>query len=110
MAKEYGEKSLFEKVFGGKLFPKGTGGILPKYDEALNKSKSETSIKNYKSNRAASDMMKAAEKKFDMEKEFETAQSEFDQLEGAENSTEKVKTLSYKQLLSGLAAFSQGAA
>jgi hypothetical protein len=68
MAKEYGEKSLFEKVFGGKLFPKGTGGILPKYDKALNKAKSETSIKNYKSNRAASDMMKAAEKKFDMEK------------------------------------------
>ena len=68
MAKQYGEKSLFEKVFGGKLFPKGTGGILPKYDKALNKAKSETSIKNYKSNRAASDMMKAAEKKFDMEK------------------------------------------
>ena len=63
MAKQYGEKSLFEKVFGGKLFPKGTGGILPKYDEALNKAKSETSIKNYKSNRAASDMMKAGEKK-----------------------------------------------
>ena len=63
MAKQYGTKSLFEKVFGGKLFPKGTGGILPKYDESLNKAKSEPSIKNYKSIWAASDMMKAGEKK-----------------------------------------------
>ena len=70
MAKQYGTKSLFEKVFGGKLFPKGTGGILPKYDKALNKAKSETSIKNYKSNRAASDMMKAAEKKFAKDSEI----------------------------------------
>jgi hypothetical protein len=90
MAKEYGEKSLFEKVFGGKLFPKGTGGILPKYDEGLKKEKSEVSSKSTKkkvplfespkkknirlstesgkANRKASDMMKAAEKKFDMEK------------------------------------------
>ena len=87
MAKQYGEKSLFEKVFGGKLFPKGTGGILPKYDKALDKSKSEVSKKSSgflfespknknirlstesgKANRKASDMMKAAEKKFDMEK------------------------------------------
>ena len=90
MVKQYGEKSLFEKVFGGKLFPKGTGGILPKYDEGLKKEKSEVSSKSTKkkvplfespkkknirlstesgkANRKASDMMKAAEKKFDMEK------------------------------------------
>ena len=56
MAKEYGTKELsdysknlkkaqekrrgvLKKIFSGPLFPKGTGGLLPKYDKALEKKK-----------------------------------------------------------------------
>ena len=56
MAKEYGQKNLsdysknlkkdqaerrgkLKKLFSGPLFPKGTGGVLPKYDKAQTKSK-----------------------------------------------------------------------
>ena len=56
MAKEYGQKDLsdysknlkkdqaerrgkLKKLFSGPLFPKGTGGVLPKYDKAQTKSK-----------------------------------------------------------------------
>lgn len=56
MAKEYGQKELsdysknlkedqekrrgkLKKLFSGPLFPKGTGGVLPKYDKAQTKSK-----------------------------------------------------------------------
>ena len=39
--KDYGERDMLGKskpkksIFSGPLFPKGTGGLLPKYDEAL---------------------------------------------------------------------------
>ena len=39
--KDYGERDMLGKptkrksIFSGPLFPKGTGGVLPKYDEAL---------------------------------------------------------------------------
>ena len=56
MAKEYGQTNLsdysknlkkdqekrrgtLKKIFSGPLFPKGTGGVLPKYDKAQTKSK-----------------------------------------------------------------------
>ena len=56
MAKEYGQKNLsdysknlkkdqaerrgkLKKLFSGPLFPKGTGGLFPKYDKAQTKSK-----------------------------------------------------------------------
>jgi len=56
MTKEYGQKELsdysknlkkdqekrrgkLKKLFSGPLFPKGTGGVLPKYDKAQTKSK-----------------------------------------------------------------------
>ena len=41
--KDYGEKDMLGKstkrksIFSGPLFPKGTGGLLPKYDAALKK-------------------------------------------------------------------------
>ena len=43
--KDYGEKDMFGKptkrksIFSGPLFPKGTGGVFPKYDKALEKKK-----------------------------------------------------------------------
>ena len=43
--KDYGEKDMLGKpkkrksIFSGPLFPKGTGGLLPKYDKALEKKK-----------------------------------------------------------------------
>ena len=42
--KDYGEKDMLGKpkrksIFSGPLFPKGTGGLLPKYDKALEKEK-----------------------------------------------------------------------
>ena len=41
--KDYGEKDILGKptkrksIFSGPLFPKGTGGLFPKYDESLRK-------------------------------------------------------------------------
>ena len=43
--KDYGEKDMLGKskpkksIFSGPLFPKGTGGLFPKYDKALEKKK-----------------------------------------------------------------------
>jgi hypothetical protein len=43
--KDYGERDMLGKskpkksIFSGPLFPKGTGGLLPKYDKALEKKK-----------------------------------------------------------------------
>ena len=54
MVKKYGQTNLSEdqaerraklkKLFSGPLFPKGTGGILPKYDEGLKRKQANVEV------------------------------------------------------------------